>query len=108
MHDELIHLTDGTTLAVKVNFATLYYIQKSKLTRYLKKDKLSEDDSVEVGAKLIYVILNSNGRRVSFEDAMELIPLDTDEVERVFEAFKMRLEEYKKKQAARTQMGRMS
>lgn len=108
MHDEPIHLTDGSTLAVKVNFATLYYIQKSGLARYLKKKKLSDDESMEVSAKLIYAILNSNGRRVSFEDAMELIPLDTDEVEQVFEEFKMRLEEYKKKQAARTQMVRMS
>lgn len=96
MHDKLIHLTDGTTLSVKVNFATLYYIQKSGFAKYLKKQKLSDDDAVEVGARLIYVILNSNGRRVSFEDAMELIPLDTDEVERVFEAFKARLEDYKK------------
>lgn len=63
MDEKLITLTDGTKLEVKVNFLTLYMIQKNGLAKILtgkKENELSEDENMEAAAKLIHVILRSN------------------------------------------------
>ena len=62
MDEKLITLTDGTKLEVKVNFLTLYMIQKNGLAKILtgkKENELSEDENMEAAAKLIHVILSN-------------------------------------------------
>lgn len=45
MQGHLIALTDGTKLEVKVNFGTIYYLQKTRGITEFQKD--SEKDKVD-------------------------------------------------------------
>ena len=59
---------------------------------------------VEIAAKMIYVILRSNGLNVDFRDALVLTPIDVgegSEFSLVFEDFQKKLEDYQKKEKAR-------
>lgn len=111
MDEHIIHLTDGTTISAKVNFATLYYMQKYHLETIINriqkdKDAGNEenlDDELEASAKMLYVLLLSNGRQVTFEDSLTLIPLEIWEIEDVFMDFQNRLVEFKKKLDAEQQ-----
>ena len=91
MKHRSIRLTDGSNLRININFGTLYYIKKEHLDGLMAKEDLTEDEEFELTAKLIYVILRSNGRTVTFDEALMLCPLGTHEI-------------YKKKEAARKQM----
>lgn len=112
MDERVIHLEDGTTVEAKVNFATLYYMQKEGVVALLekmdkkkgKKHKYEDDDSMELLARMLYVILLSNGRKCSFEDALVLMPLDDVEFEEVLEDFAKKMQDFKKKQDAKRQM----
>lgn len=102
MDEKLITLTDGTKLEVKVNFLTLYMIQKNGLAKILtdkKENELSEDENMEAAAKLIHVILRSNGLKVDEEEAMLLTPMDPKEIRLLFDEFGKKVEKYKKKRA---------
>ena len=102
MQGELIELTDGSKLEVKVNFATLYYIQKEHLDKLITKDdSIRKGKEMELAAKLIHVILLSNGRKVTFDEALQLVPIDTEQVEKIFDEFVARLKKYKKKEQAK-------
>ena len=56
MKENFIDLTDGTRLSVRVNFGTIYYLQKQKgFYRIQKKaeknkKKLTEEESFELAA----------------------------------------------------------
>ena len=104
MDEKLITLTDGTKLEVKVNFLTLYMIQKNGLAKILtgkKENELSEDENMEAAAKLIHVILRSNGLKVDEEEAMLLTPMDPKEIRLLFDEFGKKVEKYKKKEQAK-------
>lgn len=106
MDEHVLHLTDGSTIEAKVNFATLYYLEKSGLQKYAGKqpESFSDEEKVELAAKMIYILLRSNGRNVSEEEAMLLAPVDVaegSEFAEVFEDFRKKLEDYSKKVAAR-------
>lgn len=102
MDKKLITLTDGTKIEVKVNFMTLYLIKKSGLDRVINKKHLSESENMEAAAKLVYVILRSNGMKVDKEEAMILTPMDPEEIRTLFEEFGKRVEKYKKKEQVKT------
>ena len=78
MDEKIITLTDGTKLEVKVNFMTLYLIQKHGLDKVINKEALSEDENMEAAAKLIYIILRSNGLKVDEDEALILTPMDPE------------------------------
>lgn len=110
--EKLIHLSDGTMMDVKINFATLYYIKNMGIDKLIKrsnrKDKngnkipMSERKSMELAAKIIYVILRSNGKKVEdIDEAMILVPMDADEIKDLFHEFESRLQDYKKKEQAK-------
>lgn len=106
MDEKLITLTDGTKLSVKVNFLTLYMIQSNGLAKMLKKtkrgkEKLSDEENMEAAAKLIHVILRSNGLKVDEEEAMMLTPMDPDEIRTLFDEFEKKVEKYKKKEQSK-------
>ena len=119
MNDVL--LTNGELLAVKVNFYTLYLIRKQGIDKdsitlenrekklakignkksreyFTLKDKI-ESMQLEVASKMIYVILRSNGKMVTFEEALMLCPLDTEEIRKLIMSFKTEMEKVKKKEA---------
>ena len=100
MNERLITLNDGTKL--EVNFLTLYMIQKSGLGKLLAskngKTKLTDDENIEAAAKLIHIILRSNGLKVDEEEAMLLAPMDPEEIRILFDEFGKKVEKYKKKE----------
>lgn len=103
MTEHFINLTDGTRLSVKVNFGTLYYLQRQKgYYRIMKKveknpKSLTYEESFEMTANIIYALLRSNGRVVSFDEALGLVPADTKDITRVLDAFQEEIEKYDKK-----------
>ncbi|WP_075679133.1 hypothetical protein [Roseburia sp. 831b] len=107
MDEKAIHLTDGTVLDVKVNFATLYYMNKMKLQNFIEKEDMTDDENMEVAARLIYVILRSNGRNVTMDEAMILTPMDIDDIKEVFDEFGEKVKTLKKKQQAKQDMKKM-
>lgn len=112
MKSELVELTDGTRMEVKINFGTMYYMQEigatgliKKIDRLKKKHKKPSDmDMMKIAAQIIYAILRSNGKQVTFDEAMALMPIDTDNIERVIKAYEHELNRVKKKQESRAKM----
>lgn len=117
MKEHFVDLTDGTRLEIKVNFGTIYYLQKTKgfyplmkkARKAQKKAKgpdsqkklMTESESMELAADLIYAIIRSNGRAVSFDEALALTPPDTDAIKDVFEGFQTEYNKYAKKKQAK-------
>ena len=101
MDEKIITLTDGTKLEVKVNFMTLYLIQKHGLDKVINKEALSEDENMEAAAKLIYIILRSNGLKVDEDEALILTPMDPEVIRELFAEFGKKVDKYKKKEATK-------
>lgn len=111
-----VELTDGTRLAVNINFATIYYMQKSHVDRIVnrakkrsktkdtEKIKFTDDESIDMAAKMIYALMRSNGREVTFNEALMLCPADTESIKVLFSEFSEKMEKYKKKETARQTM----
>lgn len=108
MKENFIDLTDGTRLSVRVNFGTIYYLQKQKgFYRIQKKaeknkKKLTEEESFELAAYVIYAILRSNGKTVGFDEALSLVPPDTEQLEKVLQVFQEEYDRYVKKKQAQS------
>ena len=99
MDEQDIRLENGELLSVKVNFLTLYLIKKTGIDKLQKKLKTAKKDlNIEIAAKMIYVILRSNGKKVDEEEAMMLVPIDAGEIEKLFIEFKNKMEKLKKKE----------
>lgn len=101
MDSKDIVLTDGTLLNIKVNFYTLYLIKETKLDVLQTKVSKKPNDEmlqVEMAGLLIYVILRSNGKMVTKEEAMMLCPLDTESIKELMQEFSKKLEALKKKE----------
>ena len=101
MDEKIITLTDGTKLEVKVNFMTLYLIKKHGLDKVINKEALSEDENMEAAAKLIYIILRSNGLKVDEDEALILAPMDPEAIRELFDEFGKKVDKYKKKEATK-------
>lgn len=86
-----IELTNGERLEIKINFLTI------KIINDLKSKNKTEND-FDAACKVIYAIMRSNGKMVSEEEALALMPLDSDVIFDVFEEFKKKSEGFKKKQ----------
>lgn len=112
MKEQFIELTDSTRLSVKVNFGTMYYLTQiggSALARRIekkqkKKQKPSESEQMEFTAKVIYALLRSNGREVTFDEALMLMPPDVDSMKKVIKAYEKEVEKLKKKQESKKNM----
>lgn len=115
MTEHFINLTDGTRLDIKVNFGTLYYLQKTRGFNKLAKkagkktgkktdkkaEKMTDSENMEMCADIIYAILRSNGRSVTFDEALALMPPDLEELKEVLKGFQENYEKYAKKKAAK-------
>lgn len=99
-------------MSVKVNFGTLYYLTMSggdalakKIEKKQKnKQRISEREQMEFSAKIVYALLRSNGREVTFDEAISLMPSDADEMKRVIDAYSAEVERLKKKQESKKNM----
>lgn len=109
-----INLTDGTRLEAKLNFGTIYHLQKCKgfyrITRKMRKAEkkgipkekaLTEAESFDMAADIIYAILRSNGKQVTFDEALALVPPGAEEIESLLDAFQEEYDEYNKKNRRR-------
>ena len=92
MNEKDIRLADGSLFTVKVNFMTLYLVNKTNLenlSKQLEKEqkKAKKDEKklldleMEIAKLLIYVVMRSNGKKVDEEEAMMLVPADATEIE---------------------------
>ncbi len=115
MKAHFVDLTDGTRLEIKMNFATIYHLQKRRsFGRIVKKQERAEkkgiakekaltaEESMELAANVIYAIIRSNGRAVSFDEALELMPPGETELTEVIRGFQDEYEKYSKKKQAKT------
>lgn len=109
MKEHFIDLTDGTRIEVKINFGTLYYLQKNGAMKFAKriqknekkKRNPSDNDKVEFAAKVIYAVLRSNGRKIDFDEALMLMPPDPKQLQVVIDAYDEEMKKLKKKQEAK-------
>lgn len=108
MNEYFIDLTDGTRLEVKVNFGTLYYLGKinsfKQMEKVAKKKNPTDEEAIDMTAKIIYAVIRSNGRDVTFDEAIRLVPMDLEGMQNILDAFGEQLEEYKKKERAKSNM----
>ena len=73
MKEYFVDLTNGERLPIKVNFGTIYYLQKTDGFSSLAKktenpEEMSDAESMDLAADLVYAILRSNGKNVTFHD----------------------------------------
>lgn len=106
MEKHLVELMDGTRIEIRVNFGTIYYLQKRngfyKLAKKVeKKEKLSDSESFEMAAGIIYALLRSNGKTVTFDEAMSLMPPGLEEIKAVLKSFEEEYSKYNKKKRAK-------
>lgn len=108
---KMIRLTDGTVIEAKMNFGTTYYLDQiggSKLGRRIDKlekiGKATDSDKMNFAAKLIYAMVRSNGRKVTFDEALQLVPPDPTELLEVVEAYQKEVDKIKKKEESKAQM----
>ena len=112
MNGQFVELTDGSRIEAKMNFGTLYYLQQIggyQLARRIenkqkRKKHVSESESMEFAAKIIYAILRSNGREVTFDEALSLMPPDTKSIEKIIKVYEEELKKRKKKQESKQTM----
>lgn len=115
MKEHFIDLTDGTRLQIKLNFGTIYYLQKCKgFYRISKKveraerkgipqeQALTETESFDMAAMIIYAVLRSNGRPVKFDEALSLVPPDTEDLTEMLNGFQAEWDRYNKKKQAKS------
>lgn len=95
-----IRLTDGTLLEVKINFLTMKLIVDEGIEELSNKVKKKEDKKIkmDIAAKLIYIILRSNGKKVDKDEACMLVPADDKIIEELFSEFADKINKFKKKQ----------
>lgn len=108
---KIIKLTDGTVIEAKMNFGTIYYLEQiggaklaQKIDRDEKKNKALDKDKMNFAAKLIYALVRSNGRKVTFDEALELVPADPTELLEIVEQYQKEVEKIKKKEESKRQM----
>lgn len=101
---KIIKLTDGTTIEAKMNFGTIFYLDQiggSKLGRRIDKlekiGKATDSDKMNFAAKLIYAMVRSNGRKVTFDEALQLVPPDPTELLEVVEGYQKEVDKIKKR-----------
>lgn len=113
MKEYFADLTDGTRMQININFGTLFYLQKTpgyyRVSKKFEKDpeKVSDAEKFDMAAKLIYAIIRSNGRTVNFDEALALVPPDTNQIEALLKAFQEQYQKYSKKKQAKQSMKKM-
>lgn len=106
MKEYFVDLTNGERLPIKVNFGTIYYLQKTpgfnKLAKKSDDPKnMTESESMDMAADLIYAILRSNGKTVTFDEALQLVPPATESIEYMLKGFQEEYRKYNKKKQAK-------
>ncbi|HAM62121.1 MAG TPA: hypothetical protein DCP62_00175 [Erysipelotrichaceae bacterium] len=104
MKNKFIKLANDETIEMNVNFLTLKSMGDQGL---FTADFASENikDRIDIAAKLIYALMYSNGKKVTMEDALRLVPIgEEDTLMELIEEFQLRMEAFQKKTASREQL----
>lgn len=108
---EKTEVVKSVTIEAKMNFGTIFYLDQiggSKLGRRIdkleKSGKATDSDKMNFAAKLIYAMVRSNGRKVTFDEALQLVPPDPTELLEVVEAYQKEVDKIKKKEESKAQM----
>lgn len=112
MKEHFIDLMDGTRLPIKVNFGTIFYMQKRNSFYRIhkkaeKKKNVTNNEGFEMAANVVYAILRSNGKMVTFDEALSLVPPDPEGIESALKAFQEEYDAYVKKKQAKQAMTNM-
>jgi hypothetical protein len=112
---KVIKLANGEALELNINFLTLKLVMESKIIDEKETEEEKNDPIIQFQktAKLIYFIMYSNGKKITEDDALQLVPIGTDEeTEEVFltliEEFQKRAENFKKKMEARQRLNQIT
>lgn len=102
-----IRLSNGELIEVSINWLTLKILNDYGLEK-LQTEMQKEGSQLTAASTLIYSILRSNGKKVSEEEALALIPIDDDTIFDIFETFSEKLAVFKKKQESRMNMKKIT
>lgn len=101
---QFINLKDGTRLEIKMSLATLYYLGQSDKGRLMDKKDLTSGESMMMAGHIAYAVLRSAGKKVTFEEAMSLVPMDDKSINALIDAFGKQVDDYAKKKQSKTYM----
>lgn len=107
---KIIKLANNESLELNINFLTLKLIMEMGL--FDKRETKEEDDPVEqfnIAGKLIYAIMYSNGKKVTEEEALALVPIgDEDSFFELVNEFQTKIEQFKKKAEAQSNLKKVA
>ena len=63
---------------------------------------MTDSENMDACADIIYAILRSNGRSVTFDEALALMPPNPEELKALLKGFQENYEKYAKKKVAKT------
>lgn len=102
-----ITLSNGETIDISINWLTLKLLNDYGLEK-LNKKMQEDQNQIEAAGILIHAILQSNGQKVTVEDALSLIDINDDTIFVIFEIFKEKMEGFKKKQESRKHLTKLT
>ena len=111
MSDRLIKLTNGETLEIGINFLTIKKLMETDYghTDFKKIKDLESSEVIGLMADLIYCIMYSNGKKISKEDALQLVPVgDDDAFNDLIDEFSDKMEKFGKKVEARSKIEKVA
>ncbi len=101
---KFITLTDKSTIEIKVNMKTIQMLSSKEFEVINNKDATKEEQ-MNIVAGLLYAIIYSNGRKISKDDALMLIPIDeSDAFFDLIEEFKIQVSNFQKKMESRASL----
>lgn len=102
-----IRLSNGELIEVSINWLTLKILNDYGLEK-LQSEMKSETGQLEAASVLIYSVLRSNGKKITEEESLSLIPIEDDTIFSIFETFNEKLTVFKKKQESRMNMKKIT
>lgn len=107
MSEKVIKLSNGESMLIKINMLTIKLFLESKTAKkdLSNSDKIDPAEMSEIISEMIYFIMYSNGKKITMEDALALVPVDEEDAFTVlFDEFSQKVELFGKKMEARANL----
>ena len=125
---KLIKLANGDTLNLTINFLTIKLVMESGLMKKLgdisklrperaegdqtplsEEENLDSIEKINMTGKLLWAIMYSNGKKVTEDEALRLIPLEEEDAFwEILDEFTEKSKQFAKKAEARSNLAKMS
>ena len=92
---------DKATERLKFKEKKLKEIKSRNSKEYRDLKEKIDDQQMDIAAQMIYVILKSNKKNITFEDALMLCPADTTQIQKLIDSFAKQMQIIKKKEDMR-------